>query len=216
VAKRTHPPGIYALAGTNGAGKSSLIGAMFEQVGADYFNPDTAARRIMMGNPGISYTQANIAAWHQGVRLLEYAIAHRLRFAFETTLGGKTITALLEKALATGIDVRVWYVGLATPELHIARVRARVAKGGHDVPEATIRRRYDSGRLNLIRLLPRLTELRVFDNSKEADPDVSLAPTPTLVLHWLDDTIVTAGDLPRTPVWAKPILAAALATAGPC
>jgi predicted ABC-type ATPase len=67
--------------------------------------------------------------------------------------------------------VRVWYVGLSSPELHIARVRARVAKGGHDIPEPRIRERYDASRLNLIRLLPRLSELWVYDNSVEADPD---------------------------------------------
>ena len=65
------------------------------------------------------------------------------------------MTALLERALAVGLEVRVWYVGLSSPELHLARVRARVAKGGHDIPEAQVRARYDSSRLNLIRLLPR-------------------------------------------------------------
>ena len=91
-------------------------------------------------------------------------------FAFETTLGGKTITALLERALGAGGEVRIWYVGLSTPELHLARVRARVARGGHDIPEAQIRARYDASRLNLIRMLPHLTELRVYDNSVEAVP----------------------------------------------
>ena len=104
VAERAHRPGIYVLAGTNGAGKSSLIGAMFEQAGEEYFNPDTAARRILAANPGTTPSQANSAAWYQGKRLLEQAIAHRLRFALETTLGGKTITALLETAVAAGID----------------------------------------------------------------------------------------------------------------
>jgi hypothetical protein len=45
-----------------------------------------------------------------------------LDFAFETTLGGHTIGALLHEALAAGIDVRVWFVGLSSPELHMARV----------------------------------------------------------------------------------------------
>src|SRR2546422_5178074 len=51
-------------------------------------------------------------------------------------------------------------VGLSSAELHIARVRARVAKGGHDIPEPRIRDRYDRSRLNLIHLMARLTELR--------------------------------------------------------
>jgi hypothetical protein len=51
----------------------------------------------------------------------------------------------------------------------------------------------------------------VFDNSEDGDPLANIAPTPTLLLHWLDGMIITSGDLPRTPAWAKPILAAALA-----
>jgi len=210
VARAGQTPRIYVLAGTNGAGKSSIAGAMLRQQGGEYFNPDEAARRIRSANPGIAQVEANAAAWQQGRRLLERAIAERLDFAFETTLGGNTIAALLAKALVSGIEVRVWYVGLRSPELHIARVRARVAKGGHDIPEATIRDRYDRGRLNLIRLVPRLTELRVYDNSEEADPHTGAAPEPMLVLHVVRGRVVGSCDLRLTPEWAKPIVAAAV------
>jgi predicted ABC-type ATPase len=183
---------------------------MLRQHGVEYFNPDEGARRILAANPGITQVEANAAAWQQGRRLLERAIAERLDFAFETTLGGTTMAALLERALASGIEVRVWYVGLRSPELHIARVRARVAKGGHDIPEEQIRDRYDRGRLNLIRLMPRLTELRVYDNSEEADPHTGAAPEPTLVLHAVRGNVVGTCDLRLTPEWAKPIVAAAI------
>jgi predicted ABC-type ATPase len=85
------------VAGTNGAGKSSVAGAMFRQAGADYFNPDEATARILAANPDISTAEANSAAWHEGKHLLERAIAERLDFAFETTLGGHTISSLLQK-----------------------------------------------------------------------------------------------------------------------
>jgi predicted ABC-type ATPase len=203
-------PRIYVLAGTNGAGKSSIAGAMLLRQRVEYFNPDEAARRIRAANPGISQTQANGAAWHEGKRLLERAIAERLDFAFETTLGGRTITALLERAAARGFEVRIWYVGLNGPELHIARVRARVAKGGHDIPEPRIRERYDASRLNLIRLLPSLSELWVYDNSKDADPDAGVAPEPRLVLHVRHGAVVGPRDLALTPEWAKAIVAAVI------
>ena len=204
---------LYVLAGTNGAGKSSLAGAAFLQSGVEYFNPDQAARLILARNPGLDQVEANSAAWHQGRRLLERAIAERKTFAFETTLGGTTITGLLHRALAAGIGVRVWYVGLESPDLHITRVRARVARGGHDIPAEQVRARYDSSRLNLIRLLPRLTELRVYDNTAEADPHAGVAPEPVLVLHMRQGRIVRSCPLAETPAWAKPILAAALSTA---
>lgn len=207
---RPRAPRIYVLAGTNGAGKSSIAGAMLLGRRVEYFNPDEAARRILAANPGISQTQANSAAWHEGRRLLERAIAERLDFAFETTLGGHTITDLLERASARGIEVRIWYVGLNSPQLHIARVRSRVKKGGHDIPEPRIHERYDASRLNLIRLLPGLSELWVYDNSKEADPDAGGAPEPRLVLHVRQGAIVGPRDLSRTPEWAKAIVAAAM------
>jgi len=210
VAKGTEPACIYVLAGTNGAGKSSVGGAAIREKGADYFNPDEATRRIRLANPDISERDANIAAWQEGKRLLEEAIAKRLVFAFETTLGGDTITSLLRRALAEGVEVRVWYIALVTPELHIARVRARVARGGHDILESKIRERYDRSRVNLIRLLPHLTELRVFDNSRDADPAAGEAPTPLLVLHVVNGKVAARCDLARVPEWAKPIVAAAM------
>ena len=209
-AERTAPACVYVLAGTNGAGKSSIGGAAIREKGADYFNPDEATQRIRSSNPHISERDANRAAWQEGKRLLEEAIAKRLVFAIETTLGGDTITALLLQALAEGREVRVWYVALATPELHIARVRARVARGGHDIPENRIRERYERSRVNLIRLLPQVTELRVFDNSADTDPAAGSAPTPLLVLHMVNGTIVAICDPPHVPGWAKPIVAAAM------
>jgi predicted ABC-type ATPase len=198
------------LAGTNVAGKSSVAGAMLRRSGADYFNPDEASARILRANPGITTAEANSAAWHEGKRLLERAIAGRLDFAFETTLDGDTITALLQEALGAGIEVRVWFVGLRSSELHIARVRSRVARGGHDIPDEKIRERYDRSRVNLIELMPRLTEIRVFDNSFEADPYTGKTPRPTLLLHLAKGKIVEMIDLADTPQWAKALVAAAI------
>ncbi len=172
--------------------------------------PDEAAARIREANPGCTQAEANSAAWHEGKRLLERAINERLDFALESTLGGSTIAQLLHQALARGIEVRVWYVSLATPELHIARVKARVSKGGHDIPEADIRRRFDAGRVNLVRLIPKLTALRVYDNSLEADPDSGHTPAPTLVMHFERGRMVRPKKLASTPEWAKPLVAAAL------
>lgn len=198
------------LAGTNGAGKSSIGGAMIRASGADYFNPDEAARAVLAANPGASITEANSAAWYEGKRLLERAIAERGNFAFETSLGGTTIPSLLARAIDAGIDVHVWYVALASPELHIARVQARVARGGHDIPEQDIRRRYDASRRNLIDLMPGLASLRVYDNSVEADLAKGIAPEPQLLLHLENGRVVRHGDLGATPDWAKPILLVAL------
>ena len=106
--------------------------------------------------------------------------------------------------------MRIWFIGLRSPELHAARVRSRVARGGHDIPEEQIRERYDRSRINLIELLPRLTELRVFDNSFEADPHSGRRPRPTLVLHLVKGNIVEMVELSETPEWARALVAAAV------
>ncbi|MGZ8484327.1 MAG: zeta toxin family protein [Candidatus Binatia bacterium] len=201
---------IYVIAGVNGAGKSSIAGATFRDLGAEYYNPDEAASRILARNPALSPTDANSAAWHQGVRLLRRAISERKDFAFETTLGANTITRLLQDAAAQGIEIHVWYVGLANAQLHIDRVEARVRRGGHAIAPELIERRFEQSRINLIDLLPHLTELRVHDNSVDADPATGKSPKLNLLLHMKAGKILNFHALKNTPDWAKPIVATAL------
>lgn len=193
---------VYVLAGTDGAGKSSIGGELLHAEGVRFHDPDDAARRLRAANPGLGGGEANGLAWRQGVALLQRAIERDGNFAFETTLGGDTIPGLLAVAVDAGLEVHVWYAGLASVDLHIRRVKARVTKGGHDIPEETIRRRYVSSRLNLIGLLPRLTSLRVYDNSAEADPARGLEPRPVPVLQVERGAIVGPADLRGTPGWA--------------
>ncbi len=204
------PPRIHVLAGVNGAGKSSIGGSAVRQYGGEYFNPDEAARTLRGKDPTLTQKAANSAAWRQGLRLLNRAIEMRLNFALETTLGGNTITGLLAKAAEQGIELHVWYVGLSSPELHIARVQARVSRGGHDIPSQDIHRRYEYSRLNLITLLPHLATLHMYDNSTDADPAAGQTPQLKFVLHIERGRILGPSDLATTPNWAKPIVAAAL------
>lgn len=201
---------LFVLAGANGAGKSSVVGAAVRASGGEYFNPDEATARILAANPGATLSQANAAAWLQGKRLLVRAIAERLDYAFETTLGGSSMTRLLEQAMDAQIKVHMRYVGLEGVDLHIARVRARVAEGGHDIPESKIRERYVHSRHNLIRLLPCLTDLTIFDNSAESPPMQGGRPEPRLLLHTASGAVIHTAPLDSIPEWAKPMVMAAL------
>ncbi|WP_163708015.1 zeta toxin family protein [Mycobacterium timonense] len=207
---KTQPAQIHVLAGVNGAGKSSIVGATIRDKGGQYYNPDEAAREIIAANPGLGQAEANAAAWEQGRRLLQRAIDERLDFTFETTLGGNTMPALLAEAAKRGLQVHVFYVGLDNADTCIERVRQRVRAGGHDISDADIRRRYRHSLINLVKLLPVLTGLRVYDNSARADPAIGQAPRPVLVLHMDRGHIVGPPDLSSTPAWAKPVVAAAL------
>ncbi len=208
-----NPPLIYVIAGVNGSGKSSIQGAAILKAKGHYYNPDEAAATLRAADPDLTQIDANSAAWKNGVELLRKAIRRRLDFAFESTLGANTIPGLLLEAANKGFHVRIWYVGLSSPELHIARVRQRVSRGGHAIPETDIRRRYDRSPLNLIKLMPHLIGFKVFDNSAEADPEVDQPPTPKLLLHVESQQIVGPSDLTTTPAWAEPIIAAAMKNA---
>lgn len=204
-------PVLFVLAGVNGAGKSSVGGALIRSAGLAYFNPDEAAQRIRKAM-GCTLDEANSLAWEEGRQRLEAALSGRFSHVFETTLGGRTIPALILQAARAGFDVLVWFVGLSNPDQHIARVRARVAAGGHAIPEEMIRKRWETSRRNIIALMPYLAELKVFDNSEEGDPAAGTIPAPRLLLHWRGGRIVApnAKTMQRTPGWAKPIVAAAL------
>ena len=204
------PAAIFVLAGVNGAGKSSLGGAALQASGAEFFNPDAAAARIREQQPGLSAEQANGLAWTLGRRRLEWALAEEGAHAFETTLGGTSIAKLLLKGARAGAEVHVWFAGLATPELHLRRIAARVATGGHDIPETKVRERFDASRSNLVKLMPHLASLRIYDNSFEADPRAGKRPQPVLLLQMQAGRVVSHAPLRSVPAWAKPLLAAAL------
>lgn len=200
---------LLILAGVNGAGKSSIGGnVMLRRAGMTWFNPDAYARLLRQG--GLALPQADALAWQHGVDLLDQAVAAGHSHALETSLGGVTMKQRIASASSTH-DVLVWFCGLSSPEHHIKRVALRVAAGGHDTLEAKIRERWIQAPLNLIELMPCLSELRVFDNSVEAPQDQQIQD-PQLVLHLRSGTVqfpVALADLERTPAWAKPIVKAA-------
>ncbi|WP_395701572.1 AAA family ATPase [Aquabacterium sp.] len=208
---RAARPFILVLAGVNGAGKSSVAGAMLAAQGLAWFNPDTLARELV-AELGLDGTEANARAWTIGRDRLEAALREGRNHAFETTLGASTIPELLVQAARTH-DVMMLFCGLASAELHLQRVKQRVAQGGHDIPEAKIRERWMSSRANLVRLLPHLARLQVFDNSAQVALGKPI-PDPLLVLEMARGRVLhpapgDAAALAATPAWARPVVQAA-------
>ena len=200
------PPRILVLAGTNGAGKSSIGGAFLRRGRRSSIStPTKSPGRCVSPTRASTPRRPTVAPGRPAGASSSRPSATATTSRSETTLGGRTITGLLLEALRHGFEVRVWYAGLATPELHVARVATRVRRGGHDIPEPDIRRRYDESRRNLVVLLPHLTELAVYDNSAEGDPALGKTPQPVLVLQLEQGTIVGPPSLGRTPAWARPI-----------
>lgn len=211
-AQRAARPFILVLAGVNGAGKSSMGGALLAEHGLSWFNPDSFARELV-AQLGLSAPEANARAWEFGRTQLEAAMANGRNYAFETTLGADTMSGMLAQAAETH-DVMVIFCGLESVQLHLERVQARVASGGHDIPEAKIRERWVSSRLNLLKLMPRLARQQVFDNSTQVAPGQDI-PEPVLVLEMVSGTLLfpepgDAAALRATPEWARPLIQAAI------
>jgi predicted ABC-type ATPase len=201
---------IVVAAGTNGAGKSIIAGEFLAaRVKGTYFNPDLAAK-AMMESDGLALPEANARAWNLGFELLNHSIERNEDFSFETTLGGNSITQALLRAAASGLEVFIFYVGLDSPERHIARVTARVIRGGHAIAAEKIRERYPKSLANLIKLLGCASEVRVYDNSAESADGTPRArlvfgmSQKRIVKPALDVLVATA------PNWSKPVVAAAI------
>lgn len=198
---------IIAAAGTNGAGKSSIVGPLIEAAGGAYFNPDLFARELI--SKGLPPAEANGLAWRTGYAALTAAVDGNSNFAFETTLGGTSILVELLRALALHRRVSIFYVGLSSPELHIQRVAERVARGGHDIPEQKIRERFDSSRSNLLKFMGTSAEIRVWDNSTQTDDS---EPAPVEIFRCSNRRISIPQPFEPESVaqWAQPLLSKAL------
>ncbi len=203
-----HDGEIVVAAGVNGAGKSTIVGEYMKRNGAPYFNPDERTRAYLQA--GLDEAEANARSWQEGYEALKHAIDGNTSFTFETTLGGKSIVAELFRALARDRPVTIYYVGLDSVDLHLARVAARVKRGGHHIPEAKIRERFVSSRENLLGFIGTQASLRVWDNSEE-DPDGVPLPKDALII---EGNRMRYPDTPKalkaTPGWARPLVQRAL------
>jgi predicted ABC-type ATPase len=160
-------PNVVVLAGPNGAGKSTSAPSILKDaLGVDEFvNADVIAR----GLSGFEPERAAMAAGRIMLARLRELALQRSSFAFETTLASRSFAAWLAERLLTGYQFHLVFLWLPSPDIAVARVAARVREGGHDVPEETIRRRYEAGLRNFFGLYqPMATTWEFWDNSTES------------------------------------------------
>jgi predicted ABC-type ATPase len=163
---RSTLPKIVIIAGPNGAGKTTFAQEfLLREAGCpDFINADLIAR-------GLSPFQSDRVAAQAGRIMLEQVaeyVRRRESFAFETTLSGRVYAKHIQEWRLMGYHVLLLFLSLPNPSLAVARVLSRVSRGGHDIPEATIRRRFTSGLTNFENLYaPIVDEWVLYENSGE-------------------------------------------------
>lgn len=136
-------PRLYILSGCNGAGKTTASYTLLPELleCSEFVNSDEFAKSLSPFDP----SRASVSASRYMLMKIRYLLDKRSDFSIETTLATRSLVGIIEDARELGYSVTLLYFWLNSPELAIARVRDRVAAGGHHIPEDVIRRRYRMG-----------------------------------------------------------------------
>ena len=158
-------PRLYIISGCNGAGKTtasySLLPEMLDC--KEFVNSDEFAKGLSPFDP----SKASIQASRLMLMKIRYLLKRHEDFAVETTLATRTLLKTVKSAQAAGYTVTLLYFWLNSPDLAVERVRARVEAGGHNIPEETIRRRYNTGIYYFFKLYAPISERWILaDNSQ--------------------------------------------------
>ena len=154
-ADSAHKPIVLAFAGPNGSGKSTVKRGL--PVFGTYVNADDLKSE---------YGLPDLEAAKQAEALRNELLYHKADFSFETVLSTERNLLLLQRAKEIGYEVQCIYVLTCNEDINIARVRARVAAGGHNVPEDKIRSRYHKALALLPSLISVCDVILIYDNSE--------------------------------------------------
>lgn len=188
-------PRLWIVAGPNGCGKST---AYSRDNMADLkrsvwiINPDLLTARLRE-QEGLALEAANLAAVRRIESWLDASIEVHQTIGVETVLSTPKYRRLVDKAKAHGFIVRLTYVWLATAEMQIERIRLRVAKGGHHVPDDKVRERRLRSLEQLGWFFWAADEAWVYDNSSDQ---------PELMVSKLAQTVELAATTPHEIVAA--------------
>jgi predicted ABC-type ATPase len=154
---------LYIISGCNGAGKTTASYTILPEMLSckEFVNADEIARGLSPFKP----ESVSIQAGRIMVERIKNLISNGTDFALETTLATRTHAKVIRYAQANGYKVTLVFFWLNLPSLAIERVKMRVASGGHNIEEKTIRRRYDIGIKNLFSLYIPLCEYWMIINN---------------------------------------------------
>ena len=156
-------PLIIALAGSNGAGKSTFCDSYLADGGLRFVNVDELSASLGM----LPYDAAELAA-----SIRRELVRQRESFIFETVLSdpiGEKVDQLASYQ-ELGYTVVLIFIRIESPEESIKRVAMRASQGGHDVPDAKLRARFARTQANLQRAIQKLPHVIVYSNQDLSNP----------------------------------------------
>lgn len=172
------------IGGMNGVGKSSFTGVLKEQLSDLGIIIDADMLSAKHGGN-------NVAGGKAAAELINSCLSRSASFTQETTLSGKKTLKTIFTAREKGYYIRLFYVGISSAEESLLRIQNRVKKGGHNIPEADVIRRYENRFESLAAVLPYCNEVHFYDNENGF----------TSVGEYKCGEIITYGD--NIPQWLK-------------
>ena len=156
---------LYIISGPNGAGKTTASYTMLPKIlrCKEFVNADEIARGLSPFNP----ESVAIEAGRLMLKRINELPQRNVSFSIETMLSTRSYFRLVEKAHSQGYDVTLLYFWLKSPQQAIERVAERVAKGGHNIPNDTIIRRYWEGLDNLFNIYMPIVDTWILVNNGE-------------------------------------------------
>lgn len=178
-------PTLYVIAGSNGAGKSTITRT-------------NLPKDVYIVNPDVIVAEKKVSAIQAGkeaIRIRQKLLNENATFAIETTLSGRGEIAFLKQAKEKGYKILMTYVGIKNSKQSEYRVKRRTEEGGHSIPIEDIKRRYSKSLDNLSEAIKYADRVIVIDNS---------LTKPKLILYYSNKQEVRRSR--SLPEWAKPVV----------
>lgn len=172
-------PNGYIIAGPNGAGKTTFAKQFLPLYAKckNFVNADLIAQGLAPFFP----ESAAIKAGRILVEQIHHFADQKKDFAFESTLSGTAYVSFLEKLKSEGYVIYIFYLWVPKVDLSLARIKKRVANGGHNVPDEDVKRRFAKSFDNFQRRYKPLADYwAIIDNA---------AITPQLIVRGMHDKI---------------------------